>query len=68
MFIDEIQHGRSCSYSVAIIFTVANLMKKKMQSERNKPGLPIKHISVKNSSWQEANYLTQQIQVLFIIE
>lgn len=30
--------------------------------------LPIKHISVKNSSWQEANYLAQQIQVLLIIE
>ena len=66
MFTDEI-FGLSCSYSVAIIFTVSNLMKK-MQSERNNLCLPRKHISVKNSSWQEVNYLAQQIQALFTIE
>lgn len=63
----QMKYGLSCSYSVAIIFTVTNLMKK-MQSERNNLGLPIKHISVKNSSWQEVNYLAQQIQALFTIE
>ena len=58
------KYGLSSSYSVAIIFTVINLMKK-MQSERNNLCLPIKHISVKTVGG--ANYLAQQIQVLLIL-
>ena len=61
----QMKYGLSSSYSVAIIFTVTNLMKK-MQSERNNLCLPIKHISVKTVAG--ANYLAQQIQVLLIMK